>query len=64
MGVDIPQRGMKPKKKHRVVIQLMGPLSQKDARTMKRELDRVLERYRKKIGGLKPAAPKKRRKKA
>jgi len=64
MGVDVPPQGIKPKKKHRVVIELTGPLSEKHAKGLKRELDRVLERYRKKLGGLKPPAPKKRRKKA
>ena len=64
MGVDVPPEGLKPKKKHRIVIELKGPLSEKDGKALKRDLDRVLERHRKKLGGLKPPPPKKRRRKA
>ena len=64
MGVDIPPKGLKPKKNHRVVISLKGPLTGKDAKGLKRDLDRVLDRYGRKPSRKKPAAPKKRRKKS
>jgi hypothetical protein len=57
MGVNIPP--LKPKKYHRVVIGLTGPLSPKAAKQLKQDLDRVLDKHRKKAWKVTPAGPKK-----
>jgi hypothetical protein len=56
MGVNIPP--LKGRTKHRVVIQLTGPVGQKVAKDLKRELDAVLDKYRRKVGKLTPPPPK------
>jgi hypothetical protein len=46
--------------KHKIVIQLTGRLSKPNARALKKDLDRVLNRYRDKVGGMTPSRPKRR----
>jgi hypothetical protein len=58
MGVDVPKRGLKQRQIHRVHIELVGPLSKTAAKALKRDLDRVLDRYRKRLGGMKPGPTK------
>jgi len=58
MGVDVPPRGLKQRQSHKVHIELIGPLTKTAAKALKRDLDRVLDRYRKRLGGLKPAPRK------
>jgi hypothetical protein len=57
MGVNVPP--LKPKKYHRVVIGLTGPLSPGAAKALKRDLDRVLDRHRKKVWKVTPGPVKK-----
>jgi hypothetical protein len=52
MGVQIPE--IKGRAKHRVVITLTGKLSKAYANALKKDLDRVLDRYRDKCGGITP----------
>lgn len=54
MGVQIPP--LKTRAKHRIVITLTGRLSEAYAKALKTELDRVLDRYRGKCGGITPPA--------
>ena len=59
MGVNVPP--LKPQGYHRIVIGLTGPLSPADAKNLKRDLDRVLDRYRQRVARLTPAPRKKAR---
>jgi hypothetical protein len=54
MGIQIPQI-KKTGAKKRVVITFTGRLSEDNAKALKKELDRVLDRYRDKCGGITPA---------
>jgi hypothetical protein len=56
MGVQVPP--LTKGKKHRIVIQLTGQLSPAYAKGLKKELDRVLDKYRDKCGKLTPPPPK------
>ena len=58
MGVQVPP--LKLRAKHKVVIQLTGRLTRADAKALKKDLDRVLDKYRDKCGGVTPPPPKRR----
>jgi len=55
MGGDIARL-----KKARVVIKLAGKLSKSNARALKKELGRVLDKYQKKVRTKTPRRPKRR----
>jgi hypothetical protein len=52
MGVQVPP--LKTRAKHRIVITLTGRLSESYAKALKKDLDRILDRYRDKCGGITP----------
>jgi hypothetical protein len=47
MGGQVPPH--KTRAEHRIIIQLAGPLSKVNARALKKELDRALDKYRSKV---------------
>ena len=55
MGIQIP--ALKHRAKHRVTITFTGRLSKTNANALKKALNRVVDRYRDKCGGISPAKP-------
>jgi hypothetical protein len=58
MGGQIPPH--KTRADHRIIIQLKGPLSKANASKVKKELDRVIDKYRKEVRKKTPRRRKRR----